>query len=208
MAKKNASQWDFGELFPRETRPPERKVLSVSELTAQVRCILEQHVGRVWVTGEVTNLSTQRSGHMYFTLKDAGAQLNCVLFRSEPMAHRALLQDGQKLLIQGDITVYEARGQYQLIVRSVELQGTGALQIAFDRLKQKLQAEGLFAPERKRPLPRFPQRIGLVTSPPARQSATSCTSSAGAIPPSKSFSLPAASRVTAPPARSPPPFAS
>ncbi|HOB33268.1 MAG TPA: exodeoxyribonuclease VII large subunit, partial [Verrucomicrobiota bacterium] len=165
MAKKNASQWDFGELFPRETRPPERKVLSVSELTAQVRCILEQHVGRVWVTGEVTNLSTQRSGHMYFTLKDAGAQLNCVLFRSEPMAHRALLQDGQKLLIQGDITVYEARGQYQLIVRSVELQGTGALQIAFDRLKQKLQAEGLFAPERKRPLPRFPQRIGLVTSP-------------------------------------------
>ncbi len=109
--------------------------------------------------------SAKSSGHIYFTLKDAGAQLSCVLFRGEAVMNRSLLQDGQKVLLQGDVTVYEARGQYQLIVRAVELQGVGALQIAFEKLKQKLAAEGLFAQERKRPLPRYPQRIGLVTSP-------------------------------------------
>ncbi len=162
MGKPPKSQWDFGELFPTETG---RRVLSVSELTAQVKRLLEKSVGSVWVTGEVTNLRAQSSGHMYFTLKDAGAQLGCVLFRGEAVMNRSVLQDGQKLLLQGDVTVYEARGQYQLIVRAVELQGVGALQIAFEKLKQKLAAEGLFAPERKRPLPKYPQRIGLVTSP-------------------------------------------
>jgi exodeoxyribonuclease VII large subunit len=178
MPKQSKSQWDFGgELFPMEPRSPERppveaapaalprKILSVSELTSQVRRLLEQQVGTIWVTGEITNLRAQNSGHMYFTLKDAGSQLSCVLFRSEPVAHRELLQDGHKLLLQGDVTVYEARGQYQLIVRAVELQGIGALQIAFEKLKQKLATEGLFAPERKRALPKYPQRIGLVTSP-------------------------------------------
>jgi exodeoxyribonuclease VII large subunit len=162
MAKPTKSQWDFGELFPAE---PTRKVLSVSELTAQVKRLLEKQVGQIWVTGEVTNLRAQSSGHMYFTLKDAAAQLSCVLFRGAAIARRELLQDGQKVLLQGDVTVYEARGQYQLIVRAVELQGVGALQIVFEKLKQKLAAEGLFAPERKRPLPKYPQRIGLVTSP-------------------------------------------
>src|ERR1700690_3692570 len=156
------SQWDFGELFPAEQT---RKVLSVSELTAQVKRLLEKSVGQIWVTGEVTNLRAQSSGHMYFTLKDAGAQLSCVLFSREQVTHRELLADGQKVLLQGDVTVYEARGQYQLIVRAVELQGVGALQIQFEKLKQKLAAEGLFAPERKRALPKYPQRIGLVTSP-------------------------------------------
>ena len=156
------SQWDFGELFPTEQT---RKVLSVSELTAQVKRLLEKSVGQVWVTGEVTNLRAQSSGHMYFTLKDAAAQLSCVLFSREKVSHRELLADGQKVLLQGDVTVYETRGQYQLIVRAVELQGVGALQIAFEKLKQKLAAEGLFALERKRPLPKYPQRIGLVTSP-------------------------------------------
>lgn len=181
MSKQTKSQWDFsGELFPRETTapaapistvapppsvPPSRKILSVSELTSDVRRLLEQHIGTIWVTGEVTNLRVQSSGHIYFTLKDAGSQLSCVLFRNEALAHRELLRDGQKLLLQGEVTVYEARGQYQLIVRDVELQGTGALQIAFEKLKQKLAAEGLFAPERKRPLPDYPQRIGIVTSP-------------------------------------------
>jgi exodeoxyribonuclease VII large subunit len=159
---KSKSQWDFGELFPTETT---RKVLSVSELTAQVKRLLEKSVGSIWVTGEVTNLRAQSSGHMYFTLKDAGAQLSCVLFSREKVSHRELLADGQKVLLQGDVTVYEARGQYQLIVRAVELQGVGALQVAFEKLKQKLAAEGLFAPERKRPLPKYPQCIGLVTSP-------------------------------------------
>src|SRR5664280_2287936 len=161
MAKAK-SNWDFGELFPAEQT---RKVLSVSELTAQVRRLLEQQVGSIWVTGEVTNLRVQSSGHIYFTLKDANAQLSCVLFRGETVTHRELLQDGQKHLLQGEVTVYEARGQYQLIVRAVELQGIGALQVAFEKLKQKLQAEGLFAQERKRPLPKYPQCIGLVTSP-------------------------------------------
>jgi exodeoxyribonuclease VII large subunit len=158
---KSKSQWDFGELFPSEAM---RKVLSVSELTAQVRSLLEKQIGSVWVTGEVTNLRAQSSGHIYFTLKDAASQLSCVLFSREKVPHRGLLADGQKVLLQGDVTVYEARGQYQLIVRAVELQGVGALQIAFENLKQKLAAEGLFAPERKRPLPKYPQRIGLVTS--------------------------------------------
>jgi exodeoxyribonuclease VII large subunit len=162
VSKPAKSQWDFGELFPTETG---RRVLSVSELTAQVKRLLEKQVGQVWVTGEVTNLRAQSSGHIYFTLKDATSQLSCVLFSREKVLHRELLADGQKVLLQGDVTVYEARGQYQLIVRAVELQGIGALQIAFEKLKQKLAAEGLFAPERKRPLPKYPQRIGLVTSP-------------------------------------------
>jgi exodeoxyribonuclease VII large subunit len=162
MSKPTKSQWDFGELFPTEAT---RKVLSVSELTAQVRSLLEKQVGSVWVTGEVTNLRAQSSGHIYFTLKDAASQLSCVLFSREKVPHRELLADGQKVLLQGDVTVYEARGQYQLIVRAVELQGVGALQIAFEKLKQKLEEEGLFAPERKRSLPKYPQRIGLVTSP-------------------------------------------
>ncbi len=174
MSKQTKSQWDFGELFPTEqtrlrgeaaSSPQARKVLSVSELTAQVRSLLEKQVGSVWVTGEITNLRAQSSGHIYFTLKDAASQLSCVLFSREKVPHRGLLADGQKVLLQGDVTVYEARGQYQFIVRAVELQGVGALQIAFEKLKQRLAAEGLFAPERKRSLPKYPQRIGLVTSP-------------------------------------------
>ncbi len=161
MSKKK-SQWDFGELFPAEAT---RRVLSVSELTEQVKRLLEKSIGLVWVSGEITNLRAQSSGHIYFTLKDAGSQVSCVLFRGTAAGERTLLADGQKVLLQGDVTVYEARGQYQLIVRAVELQGVGALQVAFEKLKLKLAAEGLFAPERKRPLPPYPQRIGLVTSP-------------------------------------------
>jgi len=162
MARPVKTQWEFGELFPRE---PTRKVLTVTELTWQIKRLLEQQVGETWVTGEVTNLRLQSSGHIYFTLKDAGAQLSCVLFRGEPQVDRSLLQDGRKVTLEGELTVYEPRGQYQLRVTKVELQGIGALQAAFEKLKQKLKAEGLFAPERKRPLPGYPQRIGLVTSP-------------------------------------------
>jgi len=162
MAKPSKSQWDFGELFsPAQTR----RVLTVSELTTQVKRLLEQHVGTLWVTGEITNFRPQSSGHCYFTLRDASTQVACVLFRGTAAGDREALRDGQKVILQGDVTVYEARGQYQLIVRKVELQGVGALQVAFERLKQKLAAEGLFAQERKRPLPEYPQCIGLVTSP-------------------------------------------
>src|SRR5688572_17835964 len=122
MAKVAQSQWDFGELFPPQAT---RRVLTVSELTSNVRRLLEKEIGQVWVTGEITNLRVQSSGHTYFTIKDGNAQLQCVLFRAEAVGHRELLQDGQKLLLQGDVTVYESRGQYQLIVRAIELQGVG-----------------------------------------------------------------------------------
>jgi exodeoxyribonuclease VII large subunit len=160
MSRETKSQWNFGELFPTE-----QSVLSVSELTGQIRALFEKQIGQVRVTGEVTNLRAQSSGHIYFTLKDTASQLSCVLFSREKVLHRELFGDGQQVILQGDVTVYEARGQYQLIVRQIELRGVGALQIAFEKLKQKLAAEGLFTPERKRPLPKYPQRIGLVTSP-------------------------------------------
>jgi exodeoxyribonuclease VII large subunit len=162
MAKPPKSQWDFGELFPVEAT---RKVLTVAELTTQVKRLLEKLVGEVWVTGEVTNLRLQSSGHAYFTLKDAESQLSCVLFRNEARESRGLLADGRKVVLHGEVTVYEPRGQYQLRVTAVELQGVGALQAAFEKLKQKLNAEGLFAAERKRALPLYPRRIGVVTSP-------------------------------------------
>jgi exodeoxyribonuclease VII large subunit len=157
------SQWNFGELFPPEAT---RRVRTVSEVTGAVKKLLEREIGRIWITGEITNLRLQSSGHLYFTLKDAAAQISCVLFRGEARGFdRSSLEDGRKVVLEGEITVYEPRGQYQLRVLAVELQGIGALQAAFEKLKQKLQSEGLFAPERKRPLPRFPQCAGLVTSP-------------------------------------------
>src|SRR5687768_8924447 len=112
MPKAVTSQWDFGgELFPVEQT---RKVLSVSELTSQVRRLVEQHVGTIWVTGEITNFRLQTSGHIYFTLKDAVSQLACVLFKGDALAgDRAALRDGLKVVLRGDVTVYEARGQYQ-----------------------------------------------------------------------------------------------
>ena len=159
MPKNVQSQWDFGDLAP------QREVLTVSQLTVRVKQLLERQVGKLWVSGEITNLRVQSSGHIYFTLKDAGAQVNCVLFRGETVSNREYLQDGARVILQGEMTVYEPRGQYQLRIVALEMQGIGALQIAFERLKQKLKTEGLFATERKRPLPRYPQRIGLVTSP-------------------------------------------
>src|SRR3974390_1634188 len=104
MPKPVKSQWDFGELFPPEQT---RKVLSVTELTWQIKRLLESQVGQVWVTGEITNFKAQPSGHIYFTLKDAGAQLSCVLFRGEKGADRSLLEDGRKVTLQGEVTVYE-----------------------------------------------------------------------------------------------------
>jgi exodeoxyribonuclease VII large subunit len=140
MAKPAKSQWDFGELFPAEPRAAARTVLSVTDLTGQIRRLLEKQVGQVWVSGEVTNLRAQSSGHLYFTVKDANAQLSCVLFRGETQVDRALLEDGRKVTLEGEITVYEPRGQYQLRVTAVELEGVGALQIAFEKLKQTLKA--------------------------------------------------------------------
>src|ERR1043166_815692 len=163
MPPKAKSQWDFGgELFPAQEM---RRVFSVTEVTATVRRLIEERVGNVWVTGEVSNLRAQSSGHLYFSIKDANAQLACVCFRDDARSSRDLLEDGRKVVLRGDVTVYEARGQYQLLVKSVELEGVGALQVAFEKLKQKLAAEGLFAEARKRPIPELVHRLGLVTSP-------------------------------------------
>lgn len=162
MAKAKKSQWEFGELFPAEAI---RKVFTVTELTASVRRALEKEVGTVWVSGEISNFKLQPSGHAYFSIKDPNAQLTCVLFRNDArLVQRAFLKDGQRVVLQGEMTVYEPRGQYQLRVIAVELQGIGALQAAFELLKQKLQAEGLFEAARKRAIPRYPRGIGLVTS--------------------------------------------
>ena len=124
VAKDSQSQWDFGELFPAEET---RDVLTVSELTTRVKRELENQIGQVWVEGEISNLRAQASGHMYFSIKDARTQLSCVLFKGTRVGQRELMEDGQKVVLQGDLTVYEQRGQYQLIVRAVELQGVGAL---------------------------------------------------------------------------------
>src|SRR5690606_17824133 len=110
VGKQTNSQWDFGELFPEEAM---RHVLSVSELTGQVRRLLEKQIGKVWVSGEISNLRAQSSGHLYFTLKAANAQLSCILFRGDAIAQREFLEDGRKVLLQGEMTVYEPRGQYQ-----------------------------------------------------------------------------------------------
>ena len=139
--------------------------LSVSALTARIKELLEEQVGEVSVAGEISNFRRQASGHCYFTLKDEGSQIPCALFKGS--AARLGLQpgDGVKVVAHGEVSVYEPRGAYQLIVRGLEPLGQGDLHQRFEELKKKLQAEGLFAEERKRPLPAFVERIGIVTSP-------------------------------------------
>ncbi len=139
---------------------------SVSELTRAVRSTLEEQYGVVWVEGEVSNFRRQPSGHQYFTLKDAQSQVPCVWFARAGLRLKQIsLADGMQVQVRGALTVYEARGQYQLNVQLVQAGGAGLLQAKFEALKRKLEAEGLFAPERKRALPKFPATIGIVTSP-------------------------------------------
>jgi len=141
------------------------KVLTVSELTRSIRGILETKFGAVWVQGEVSNYKLHPSGHQYFTLKDARAQIACVIFRNTMAPLRQPLADGAQIQVYGNVSVFEARGQYQLSVQIIQPIGLGVLQAKFDALKRKLDAERLFDPARKRPLPKFPKRIGIVTSP-------------------------------------------
>jgi len=140
-------------------------VYTVSELTASIKAALEEGFPVVWVEGEISNLRTPGSGHAYFTLKDDGAQISAVLFRGRGRRVRFELEDGMQVLAFGGLDVYAARGQYQLVVEMMEPKGLGALQLAFEQLKRKLEAEGLFDQARKRPLPAFPRVIGIVTSP-------------------------------------------
>jgi len=141
------------------------KVLSVSELTRTIRGTLETKFRAVWVQGEISNYKLHPSGHQYFTLKDTRAQIACVIFRKTMPPLRQPLTDGAQVQVYGQVSVFEARGQYQLSVQILQPRGLGLLQAKFEALKRKLEAEGLFAAERKRPLPKFPRRIGIVTSP-------------------------------------------
>src|SRR3954453_18038645 len=141
------------------------KVFSVSELTRQIRGTLETRFGAVWVQGEISNYKAHARGHQYFTLKDARAQISCVIWRDTMVPPREALADGVQVQVYGNLSVFEMRGQYQLSVQILQPRGLGVLQAKFEALKRKLEAQGLFAAERKRPLPKFPKRIGIVTSP-------------------------------------------
>ena len=141
------------------------KILTVAELTRAIRATLETKFGAVWVQGEVSNYKLHPSGHQYFTLKDQRAAIACVIFRNTLAMGTPPIADGAQVQVYGNVSVFEARGQYQLSVQILQTRGAGLLQAKFEALKRKLEAEGLFDPARKRALPRFPKRIGIVTSP-------------------------------------------
>jgi exodeoxyribonuclease VII large subunit len=149
----------------RRSAAPVRDVYSVSRLNREVRVLLERGLAVLWVEGELSNFSQPSSGHWYFSLKDRNAQVRCAMFRMKNVLVGFTPRAGSQLLVRGRIGLYEARGEYQLIVEHLEEAGVGALKRQFERLKEKLAAEGLFALERKRALPRFPRRIGVITSP-------------------------------------------
>ena len=141
------------------------QVVSVSEFTRKVKALLESGIRPGWVRGEVSNLRAQASGHVYFSLKDADASVSAVLFRGDAARQTVKLRDGQQVVVYGEVSVYEARGQYQLIVRAVIEDGVGRLQQEFERLKRQLADEGLFAAEKKRLIPMMPATVGFITSP-------------------------------------------
>jgi exodeoxyribonuclease VII large subunit len=144
---------------------PERRIYTVSDLTARIRELLAKNFTDVTVQGEISNCRAATSGHYYFTLKDERAQVKCVLFKQQQRGMKFFPEDGLKVTVRGSVSVYEPRGEYQIYVESLEPAGRGALQLAFEQLKKRLEAEGLFDSSRKKPLPLLPSRIGLVTSP-------------------------------------------
>src|ERR1700752_4047755 len=145
-------------------RPPERRVWKVRDLVAAVRSHIEREDSDAWVEGEISNFRAPDSGHLEFTLKDGNAQVRVVMFRSSARLLRFRPADGLQVVVRGRVTVYEERGELQISAEYIEPQGAGSLQLAFEQLKAKLEAEGLFASERKRPIPPLPARIGIVTS--------------------------------------------
>ena len=147
-----------------EDASQERRIFRVGQLLAGLSRLLEDQVGRVWVMGEVSNFHRAASGHAYFSLKDDQGQLKAALFRSAASRVPFEIEEGSEIVVYADVSIYTARGDLQLIVRHVEPRGIGALQLAFEQLRRRLEAEGLFEPERKRELPAFPRRVGVVTS--------------------------------------------
>ena len=148
-----------------DARTPERDIYSVSRLNREVRRLLEQGFSRIWLEGELSNVARPSSGHLYFSLKDAGAQIRGAMFRNRNQTLPFTPEDGMQVLVRGKLSLYEPRGDYQLIVEHMEEAGDGLLQRAFEALKRKLSAEGLFDEQNKRPLPALPERIGVITSP-------------------------------------------
>jgi exodeoxyribonuclease VII large subunit len=144
---------------------PERRVYSVTELTARIRDLFTRNFTDILVEGEISNCHEAQSGHIYFVLKDKASQLRAVCFKTQVRAMKFRPENGLHVTVRGSISVYEARGDYQIYVESIEPVGLGALQLAFDQLKKRLEAEGLFSPDRKKPLPMLPRCIGLITSP-------------------------------------------
>ena len=144
---------------------PERRVLTVTQLNGMIRGMLEKEFRGIWVEGEISNCRPAQSGHLYFTLKDEAAQIRCVCFKNQLRLLKFKPEDGLQVTVRGAVSVYEQRGEYQIYVETVEPKGLGALQLAFEQLKQRLDAEGLFDAGRKKPLPVLPGRIGVVTSP-------------------------------------------
>jgi exodeoxyribonuclease VII large subunit len=144
---------------------PRRRIFTVSELNGRIRAILDDTFGDLWVSGEISGVRLAASGHYYFTLKDGESQVKCACFRMNARYLKFRPQEGVAVIARGRLDVYEARGEYQLLVEHLEPQGFGALQFAFEQMKKKLATEGLFDSARKRPLPKLPQRIGIVTSP-------------------------------------------
>lgn len=144
---------------------PERRIYTVSDLTARIRDLLAKNFTDITVQGEISNCRGAASGHYYFTLKDERAQVRCVLFKNQQRGMKIRPEDGLKMVVRGSLSVYESRGEYQIYVEALEPIGRGALQLAFEQLKKKLAADGLFDGARKKPLPLLPNRIGLITSP-------------------------------------------
>src|SRR3954467_2226746 len=144
---------------------PTRRIWRVADLVSAVRTTLEREYSDVWVEGEISNFRPAESGHLYFTLKDGDAQLRLVMFRTQARLLRFKPENGMQIVARGRVTVYEARGEMQLAAEYLEPKGAGALQVAFEQLKAKLAAEGLFDAARKKPLPALPRRIGVITSP-------------------------------------------
>src|SRR6202158_165127 len=144
---------------------PDKRIWTVSELTARIRDLLGKNFTDISVQGEISNCREAQSGHIYCTLKDERAQVRCVCFKNQLRLMKFRPEDGLLVTVRGSISVYEARGEYQIYVENIEPVGLGALQLAFDQLKKRLEAEGLFAADRKKPLPALPRCIGLITSP-------------------------------------------
>ncbi|NQT23426.1 MAG: exodeoxyribonuclease VII large subunit, partial [Candidatus Omnitrophica bacterium] len=142
-----------------------KTIFTVTKLTRNIRAILEQNFGTLWVEGEISNFTKHQSGHMYFSIKDEGSVLPCVLFRSSNAKLKFEMKAGMHVLCFGRISVYDKRGQYQLYVERVEPKGAGALQMALEQLKEKLRKEGLFDELNKKPIPYLPRRVGVITSP-------------------------------------------